>query len=1557
MDLIPRLSLNKQPKDCTNLSFVNARNIRISDEGTTIINEESLEINSVIANEIVNKLISNYRIIHIIPCNDELVIFVGKTKGTNKSLYIFRYNEKNNKCILVKSNLPSDNDNTKCKISGDFTYNVDNALIITYCVYDGVIDLPMCTLNLGEWNDVYNNINDFSKCKISNDLLLSNDKISIVPEVKIPSFTKVEFTSGRTYKGWYQFYIRYKISEYNYTQWYNFGYPIHNTSLQNTAILKYCYGKSPIMITKANDDNFRFLNGYCTGFSDYINDDLDISLNDIKLTLNDKNNFVEYQIGCIICTKSYTKAFRTDDIKSNNKTVILSSINIDADANEFNIEYYNYNNVKNIVNYKNRLYISNYKESNINEDLQEYTTNNVDLQLHIEGNNLLDCLTNEIGVVTFQKTNKALISETGDKLCKDGYPPDATIVLTEDQISNVNEGQLNSILLKDFLKIRDDITVELTCSDGTTEFDINKLIVITTITNRSIRRFDIAWRRDDNSLGKSSNYLKDETYIITYNNNPILVIEASDSTKSPSIPYPTNTISYIDTNKTFNIRQSKSTLIPGEVYNFYIHYVDKYGHATNGYKITNKNKILIDNVEKEGNILHIQNTIGQFIDNFYVYIPKNAKIINKNNKLGIHFKVNDDTSVLDDDTTVVYIYTNITFENNIIKLNSSDIFNEHDLGNTSKYMTFINKFNERFDYILNNNFKNHTWDEILDDWCNDRFLSYWNKNDNKLFKVPNIPISLYNIGLKVKIPVIPEGYIGYFISYEKPEQIKRFKGILTKYDFIKDNYIIDEYKYKSDDDVQQQVNVYNLSNFSKSDKMLFFSDELNISDSLKLDCNYIKLLQVNSFKNLENRDSFDSYPAKTFKYPHDLNVPQNKAENDLNKLIYINNLKLNVADSLKDSRQGLGTCLSMDIANDLFINNYYDNYPSVSTNKVKESTNIYLCELICSTKDLYLNDKKDLVRCSDIIYNLEGVITNDYIVIHNYFNGYNTYGSAIIYNNDGVVFNTADNTARRFADNSLYFDPSHIGFWKNNDEDNADNFPLNKDDFPSYRTERNRNFDFVKYFQYLDCKEYFHEDKSFQNNPQNIIYLTAYDTTVADEKANPLATKPLQNGYAPGSMVTPANSVDLFQNKIGSISQYTQKHYFNYDEDLINVTEFNKTIRRSAVIADESRENAWRKFAIEGYKNITENKGKITRLTGIGTLLLVHCEHSLFMFDVDNSLSTVDKQIQLYSPDTFEVQYKEIFTSNLGFGGLQDKDSAIVDEFGYIFYDTDKSVFYRYDAGKLNIMSSDIQLWLNKFKPTNIRYANDKKHNRLLISLDYLDENVVLSYNYRANSFISIHDHVFTNGYNTKNKLYIVHDYTQMFNGTQLTSFISNFNNYYNTTFGKSTNQVKTTTSSISIIINPEYTINKFLEHIKYSFNKIDVNKENDQVIFPVEGIGIIDTAYDNPIVEPYSGFAIRVFNNQCNTGTLNILVDNELTKNAVMDYNKPHWLLGSWTFNYLRNVVKLKGINTIADKMSRMFGNYFIVEFVFNDASKKENNYRYEFEDFDCKLSKDKIG
>lgn len=207
--------------------------------------------------------------------------------------------------------------------------------------------------------------------------------------------------------------------------------------------------------------------------------------------------------------------------------------------------------------------------------------------------------------------------------------------------------------------------------------------------------------------------------------------------------------------------------------------------------------------------------------------------------------------------------------------------------------------------------------------------------------------------------------------------------------------------------------------------------------------------------------------------------------------------------------------------------------------------------------------------------------------------------------------------------------------------------------------------------------------------------------------------------YWPGCIVTPANSIDLFENRQGSADQFNPKTYTNYREDIIDIDFYGKTIRRSNVIQDESRENAWRKFGLEAYKNITENKGVITNLVGIGNLVLAHTEHSLFMFDLNNELKTIDQNIQLHQPDAFDIGYKEVFTSELGYGGLQDKRSAIVDQFGYIFYNNDDNNIYRFDNNQLAIISNDIVEWLVKAKPNNVRFANDIRNNRLLIKFDY----------------------------------------------------------------------------------------------------------------------------------------------------------------------------------------------------------------------------------------------
>ena len=116
----------------------------------------------------------------------------------------------------------------------------------------------------------------------------------------------------------------------------------------------------------------------------------------------------------------------------------------------------------------------------------------------------------------------------------------------------------------------------------------------------------------------------------------------------------------------------------------------------------------------------------------------------------------------------------------------------------------------------------------------------------------------------------------------------------------------------------------------------------------------------------------------------------------------------------------------------------------------------------------------------------------------------------------------------------------------------------------------------------------------------------------------------------------------IIKDPIGNVDQFVPKLLTQYRNDIINITRFDKTIRRSNIIQDESEVNAWRVFPIEGYKNITENKGIITNLVGIGYYLLVHTQHSMFMFDISAALKTRDENVQLYQPDAFEVDYKEV---------------------------------------------------------------------------------------------------------------------------------------------------------------------------------------------------------------------------------------------------------------------------------------------------------------------------
>lgn len=1475
MNITPKLSLNKHPKDCNPLSLVNATNVKVTNDLTLISNEEDLKRNKIIYNALNDEFAGTYYIIiGVIPCNDEIIIFASGSGTT----VIARYNEKENKCKIIYNGTLLNNVD---KVKGAFTYNVNNDLIIAVSLYDTNDDEPLRVFNLGKFNDTNIDNNQFN-----------HEISSIIPEVKLPSIESHYYVKGSCYKGWTYSYIRFKINKTDYTQWYNFGYPIFVDDIYRQQIFRYCFyqyrpGRNDAEINLYNVDDHSAvpMDGFCTGCYDGFSNNSEISNTTfaINLNFNNFNNFDQYQLGFVCASKAYTKAFITNDINISDTNYIFNPKYLsEGSITEFITAYYNYYNVKNIINYKNRLYISNYEEQTLNKKIDQSIIDSVSISLKVDTTNFAfssiykDTVSTLKQIVTLtEKRNDVRSGQEQLKTPKQYFL----------DINNISDITHQSIPFNKILNVSDstNLIVKIT-KEGTTT---NKAIAIDTIniikdpSNDSTLpgyckikiekdvydSIEYCFETDVDSNGNYTNFkIFDATkYIISFQKK------------------------CIDTISSFNDRLKESTLIPGEVYSFYIHYIDKYGHATNGYRINNKT-YLTTNTGTGYFIpikiyLPVKNLTEGYIAVNEKYTLKEFKnVLNSSGNLNI-YNINKFNNKLissgsaasksDIKNYLLSLYGDL-FADNITKYDDIKIANIFNSGNVSGATT-------------------------------GNFGVYINENNERLFKIPEEEyystyeaIVNYKYGLRV-IAKIPKDYIGYFISYEKFESTKKVTGFLTN----KDAREISAIEYN----IGQGVTFKNYENNKVSSDMYLYSSTFDIKDNLSTDYNFIRIkakstkyckhnVSGNITVTTEGNNGFIAeisksdilYRNSSINYAYDLNKSLINYTAIQDKIYPIDNYKLVVADSVKDDRGGLSTAIKLKNIEQLFISD--DKY----------RVNTYIANLYNYHNKLYINKEKTLIRIGNIKY-ASGTIST---TIENGFNGVYTYDGVIVYNGNGIILNSENNNLYNIRGKAIKTIP----------DDSNKNIGLSVLDETSERA-FHLNIPFLNYIQFPVIDTYYHESKYFNNNPQNVIF------SIMKPDEQDVEAK----GYWPGLIVEPKNSIDLFSNSQGSQDDFITTVYNNYRDDILNITQFDKTIRRSNVIQDESAVNGWRQFPTEGYKNINENKGIITNLVGIGVYLLVHTEHSLFMFNGDATLQTKDKSLQLLQPDAFDTNYVEIFTSDLGFGGLQDDLSFVIDQFGYIFYNNDFTRFYKFDNGQLSLIDQDIYLYLQDNKPTNVRFGNDKFNKRLLISLKLSNNTVkTLSYNYELGNFVSFHDYNFIQGYNTKSKLYLV-------SGNNLGSYIYNFTDTKSYGTYESLSISKTYPSSISIILNEDYDAIKFLEFIKYNVRK--VSKSNSLIsISPVkEGM------------QPYAGDILEIFSEFTNTGEIDINID---TTNKFNRYSKPWFELGNWNFNYFRNKISTYNGNG-SDKLTRIYGNYIVIKFTFDNKDK----VCIEFENLNGSVSK----
>lgn len=1438
----PILNLNKHPKDCENLSLVNAKNVRLSNDGSCLQSENKL-IECDIINQTFNDAYANgYNIINAIECNTELVIFVVDVKHiTDTVCYVdlWRFNESFNQCKKVYTGF----NYNYGEIIGAFTYNVNNELIIAISEYDANIDVPLRTINLGKFEE--------DKEQLPNELLPIN------PEVYVPTLTDYNYVIGNLPKGWYHIFVRYKIDNTDYTKWLDVGGDILVNDIEKQSIFKLYGYKSKDGVKEP----------FSVGVLDHFSTEEEITNESIQLKLSCLDNrYKHYQIGFISHNTSNIIAYHSADINVDIDSYIID-LNIMSEINytELLMDNYNPYNAKSIINYKNRLYVSNYKESL----LQDIDVSGIKVELINDDKEYKD-----IAAISYLSKDESLDTyRTIDKenpyyaesFINDYASPDIIKNLYIDNKiyntlfdSNVvlEQGKKGTITLKDkdgnykpqisfdgFYVIIKDL-LKIKTGQGkvlNVEFYLQRFIIDTIVNHGTVEfKYTI-----NNKIykAKGRTIYKDD-----YNLESIeFVIQTSEITSDILTPTlhteKRNSSRYVNVKNSYNDRRKNTTLIPGEIYNFYIHFVDKYGFETKGFKLTPKSIL-------DGYVPVILNYSSETYGNYkYALMKPNTNIFDK---LG-NIQISDCVSVLN-----VFVYDE-ELKRFMIPLECFIDQEGIEKALIEQYGSLSKNTNIKWEDVSIGNI-----DTVIYNGNQEQklkfpiYLNYYNNTGESYFKIPYVPIETKiingeytynypNLKINVSNVQIPDGYVGYFISYEKVEDTCKCTGILTKYDF-------------NDVEYENGSKLF-LYNKGYGTKMYFYTSDFDVLDKIDLQYNVLRVENKNSIKPSDNNDYIVNSVIQNI---NNLNAPEYKSEEEINVSYHeISDYKILVGSDAIKNRYGLGTCLELTLDEDLF--------PT-------DSITIYKASLLHINNSNYISKDKQLIKCTNTIY--PNKFTQSLVY---YLNGKNTYNNFIVYDNNKFVF---DETKGRVITDT---GKEYLSYG-----DKVDITPTDSK--------------FLAYIQLPVYKSFFYETKSFKNKPKAVNFRIDGD----EESTN------IQLGL----VVEPKNSIDLFENKFVHPDNYCPKFYTNHRTDIKYLEEFDKMIRRSDIIQDESYSNSWRRFGLENYKVISENKGKITNIVGIGYYLLVHTEHSLFAFNSSNTLKTLDKDIQLATPDIFDLDYQELITSELGYAGLQDRKAWCLDTFGYIFYDNDNERLFRFDEGKLDYIDGDIIQFLNKYKPDHIKFGVDKEANRILIKLIIPDiksvYDLTLSYNYSINKFISFHDYTFDNTYNTKTKLYLLDKEYNKF-------YEFNYDNLRQVNYSYNKTQLE-------FIINDNYYKVKYLEYIIYRlFNIAENTKDYNQInnISPVEELR-----------KPYSGIRIRVYNDEVDTGWLDISVNQESLKNVFANFNKPYWDKGNWNFSYLRD----------KDTKSRLYGNYFVVCFEFGG-----DEMRYEFETLGYNITKDR--
>lgn len=334
MKISQKLNFDSPYENLNEGDLVHAGNIMIDKDTETICNELGLTdyyLHGV-----------NAKIVGHIECNEEFILFFDNND-------IYRINVK--KAIGNNNPVKVDINWHWCggEVFGTYTYNVNNELIVCISELNPTTDCPLKSINLDKDTDLKN-------YTIDNDELYTE-----LVAAPICNFGNIRFVNGnRIKKGTYVFFIRYWIDDYYNTIWFPIGYPVQLTDLEALTTPKTVFNYNA-----GEDKGSGKIQDYYSEDDDYTNTNMLIT---VRMFADTKQNYTKYQLAAIVNGNASTEAVVW------NKKTIGTAVEFTIDNNfetisidELTNEPFNFYNVKTLDNYRNRVYLANYKLDNKNK--------------------------------------------------------------------------------------------------------------------------------------------------------------------------------------------------------------------------------------------------------------------------------------------------------------------------------------------------------------------------------------------------------------------------------------------------------------------------------------------------------------------------------------------------------------------------------------------------------------------------------------------------------------------------------------------------------------------------------------------------------------------------------------------------------------------------------------------------------------------------------------------------------------------------------------------------------------------------------------------------------------------------------------------------------------------------------------------------------------------------------------------------------------------------------------------------------------------------------------